>query len=170
VIRACRSDESAAILDVINDGAQAYRGAIPDDCWQDPYMPAAELAAERAAGVSFHGFYADTGLRGVMGLQDVADVALIRHAYTRTADQGRGIGTALLAHLAARTERPLLLGTWRAATWAIEFYRRRGFSPVADTCIADLLRRYWTVPERQIATSIVLADARWFAREPGAAG
>jgi N-acetylglutamate synthase-like GNAT family acetyltransferase len=163
-IRRCDDADRPAILAIVNDAAQAYRGVIPADRWHEPYMPAAELQAEIAAGVAFWGWEDAGGLRGVMGLQDVQDVALIRHAYVATAGRGQGIGGRLLAHLAARTDRPLLVGTWAAATRAVRFYERHGFALVALDEKERLLRRYWSIPERQIATSVVLADARWRAR------
>src|SRR2546423_8886660 len=118
-IRPCRAADFAEMSAVCNDGASAYRGVIAADQWKDPYMSDAELRDEMLAGVEFFGAFDDEqGLVGVMGLQQLSDVALIRHAYTRTARQGRGIGSALLTHLQARTERPILIGTWKAATWA----------------------------------------------------
>ena len=161
-IRACGNDDFPRIHLVINDAAVAYRGAIPDDRWHEPYMSETELASEIAAGVCFLGWYAPPGrLLGVMGSQDVQDVTLIRHAYVSTGSQRGGIGSALIAALMEATERPLLVGTWKAATWAVTFYERHGFRVVEDT--ATLLRRYWTIPDRQIETSVVLADRRWFA-------
>ena len=161
-IRACGNDDFARIHFIINDAAVAYRGVIPDDRWHEPYMSEEELESEIAAGVSFLGWYSPPGtLLGVMGSQEVRDVALIRHAYVLRASQRGGVGSALIAALMEATERPLLVGTWKAATWAITFYERHGFRVVEDT--ATLLRRYWTIPERQIETSVVLADRRWFA-------
>lgn len=161
-IRACRDDDFPRIHFIINEAAVAYRGIIPDDRWHEPYMSEEELEAEIAAGVRFLGWYAprDT-LLGVMGAQDVLDVALIRHAYVLSASQRGGIGSALIGALMQATERPLLVGTWKAATWAVTFYQRHGFRLVEDT--ATVLRRYWTIPDRQIETSVVLADRRWFA-------
>jgi GNAT superfamily N-acetyltransferase len=151
-IRPCRDDERAAILDIVNAAAQAYRGVIPADRWHEPYMPAAELDAEIAAGVAFWGCEEDGELVAIMGIQPVRDVELIRHAYVLPSHQGRGLGGALLEHLLHRGERPVLVGTWAAATWAIRFYERHGFAR-ADT---ELLREYWSIPERQIETSVVL--------------
>lgn len=160
-IRACARSDVDAIYAVVNDAAEAYRGVIPTDCWHEPYMPRDELDAEIAAGVVFAGAYDESGhLLGVMGLQHVQDVALIRHAYTRTDVQGRGIGTALLEHLKRETDRPLLVGTWKAAEWAIRFYERHGFRRVEEAEKNALLRRYWTVPPRQIDTSVVLVSRR----------
>ena len=140
----------------MNDGAIAYRGVIPADRWHDPYMPLEEVRAEMAAGVEFFCVRRHRRVVGVMGLQNVAEVALIRHAYTRTAEQGSGVGSLLLEHLKGRTDRQLLVGTWKAATWAVRFYERRGFRLVSEAEKVQLLRRYWTVSERQIDESVVL--------------
>jgi GNAT superfamily N-acetyltransferase len=161
MIRRCDAGDFDALFAVINDGAEAYRGKIPADCWNEPYMPAAELEAELAAGVVFWAYVQDQEIVAVMGLQDVADVTLVRHAYTRTAHQHRGLGSALLDHLRAQTPRPILIGTWKAATWAVRFYERHGFHLVSEAEKRVLLQRYWTVPERQIQESVVLADDRW---------
>jgi GNAT superfamily N-acetyltransferase len=146
---------------VINDAAEAYRGVIAADRWHEPYMPREELRAEIDEGVEFWLAVDEERTDAVMGLQHVGEVSLIRHAYTRTARQGRGLGGALLHFLRARTDRPLLIGTWAAATWAIRFYESRGFALVTGGEKDALLRRYWTVPDRQIEESVVLADARW---------
>lgn len=168
MIRRCTAEDFERILAIINDAAEAYRGIIPDDRWKDPYMPAGELADEIAAGIEFDGYEAEgAGLVGVMGIQPVEDVTLIRHAYVATGCQRSGIGAALLEGLLARQDRPVLIGTWAAAEWAIAFYRRHGFETVPAAEKSRLLRRYWTVPERQIETSVVLADARWRARPAG---
>jgi len=156
-IRPCRDDERPAVLAIVNAAAEAYRGVIPADRWHEPYMPAAELDAEIAAGVAFWGYEADGELAGIMGIQPVRDVELIRHAYVSPEVQGRGIGSALLADLMSRSARPLLVGTWAAAEWAIRFYRRHGFEPVPAERGAALLERYWSIPARQVATSVVLA-------------
>ncbi len=157
MIRHCAAPDFDDILAIINDAAAAYEGVIPDDRWQIPYMSTEELRAEIAAAVEFWGFEQDGALVGVMGIQRVEDVTLIRHAYVRTREQHRGIGGALLAHLLARASTPLLVGTWAAAAWAVQFYEHRGFEMVTATEKSRLLRRYWTVPERQIETSVVLA-------------
>ena len=162
MIRHCTPNDFDRILAIINEAAQAYRGIIPDDRWKDPYMPAEELADEIAAGVVFDGYeIAGTGLVGLMGVQTVEDVTLIRHAYVAPGHQRSGIGSTLLTALCARLDRPVLVGTWATADWAIAFYRRHGFKPVPAQEKSTLLRRYWTIPERQIETSVVLADARW---------
>ena len=156
-IRPCRDDERATIVEIVNAAAEAYRGVIPADRWHEPYMPMAELEGEIAAGVAFWG-YADGGaLLGIMGIQPVRDVDLIRHAYVIPGDQGRGIGGALLEHIMRSATRRVLVGTWAAAEWAIRFYRRHGFQPVTPKQKDELLRTYWTIPERQIETSVVLA-------------
>jgi GNAT superfamily N-acetyltransferase len=156
-IRPCRDDERAAILAIVNAAAEAYRGVIPADRWHEPYMPADELEAELAAGVAFWGYEEDGALVGVMGVQAVRDVDLIRHAYVVPGRQRGGVGGALLEHLLRRRERRTLVGTWAAADWAIRFYERHGFARVPPDRIAPLLRTYWTIPERQIETSVVLA-------------
>jgi GNAT superfamily N-acetyltransferase len=157
-IRLCRVDERHDILSIINAAAQAYRGVIPADRWHEPYMPADELDREYAAGVVFWG-YEDRGrLAGVMGLQDVRDVSLIRHAYVAPAKQRDGIGGKLVAHLQQISTKPMLVGTWTAATWAIRFYERHGFALVSPARKITLLQSYWTIPERQIETSVVLAN------------
>jgi N-acetylglutamate synthase-like GNAT family acetyltransferase len=143
---------------VINDAALAYRGVIPADRWHEPYMPHAELVSEMRAGVKFFCLRRDGRVAGVMGLQHVADVALIRHAYTLSSQQGSGVGSLLLVYLRQQTDRPLLVGTWKAATWAVRFYERRGFRLVSEEEKAVLLRRYWTVSERQIEESVVLKE------------
>jgi len=158
LIRPCRDDERQAIYEIVNAAAEAYRGVIPDDRWHEPYMSLDQLDGEIAAGVEFWGCERDGQLAGVMGIQQVGDVELIRHAYVVPAAQGLGVGRRLLEHLVASTTRPLLVGTWAAATWAIRFYERRGFTRVPAPLTAELLRRYWSIPDRQIETSVVLAD------------
>jgi GNAT superfamily N-acetyltransferase len=152
-----RIDDAVEICTVINDAAVAYRGVIPADRWHEPYMPLNELRTEMDAGVEFFCMRRNGRVTGVMGLQHVADVALIRHAYTLTAQQGSGVGSHLLEHLKRQTERRLLVGTWKAATWAIRFYERRGFHLVSDEEKVRLLQRYWKVPARQIEESVVLS-------------
>lgn len=149
-------EDADAIGAVINDAAIAYRGVIPADRWHEPYMPREELLSEMRAGVKFFCIRRDGGVAGVMGLQHVADVALIRHAYTLSSHQHCGLGTLLLDHLRRQTHQPLLVGTWKAATWAVRFYERRGFRLVSEEEKERLLRRYWKIPDRQVAESVVL--------------
>jgi GNAT superfamily N-acetyltransferase len=160
-IRRCKEEEFNAIWKIVNDGSQAYRGVIPADRFTEPYMSQEELQRQIDEGVTFWGYEDGGQLLGVMGIQKAADVTLIRHAYVRSGDQKRGIGGALLAHLRALTTDPVLIGTWRDASWAICFYERHGFSLVTDQEKNRLLRTYWNVPQRQIETSVVLADNRW---------
>ena len=160
MIRPTTDADFVAILAIINDAAQAYRGVIPDDCWHQPYMSAAALQREIEDGVRFHGWEENGALLGVMGIQDVLDVTLIRHAYVRTSDRNRGIGAALLAHLLALAGKPMLIGTWQAASWAIRFYERHGFRLVGEDEKHRLLKKYWNIPERQVETSVVLAQFR----------
>jgi GNAT superfamily N-acetyltransferase len=158
VIRPCHDRERASILEIINRAAEAYRGVIPADRWHDPYMPSHQLDREIAAGVVFWGYETDETLAGVMGIQQVRDVDLIRHAYVLPGSQRHGIGGALLEHLRPLGRVRMLVGTWAAADWAIRFYRRHGFELVSPEQRTTLLKTYWTIPERQIETSVVLAD------------
>jgi GNAT superfamily N-acetyltransferase len=157
-IRACREDDRAVVLAIINAAAEAYRGVIPADRWHDPYMPGAELESEIAAGVAFWGYDDNGTLVGVMGVQPVRDVDLIRHAYVLPGSQRYGVGGALLRHLRRLNTRRMLVGTWAAADWAIRFYQRHGFELVSPERKLELLKSYWTIPDRQIETSVVLAD------------
>jgi GNAT superfamily N-acetyltransferase len=156
-IEPCRDDERTAILAIVNAAAEAYRGVIPDDRWHEPYMAMHELENEIADGVAFWGYYANAALIGVMGIQQLDDVDLIRHAYVFPGSQGRGVGGELLSHLQRLTARRMLVGTWAAAEWAIRFYRGNGFELVSPESKTALLKTYWTIPDRQIETSVVLA-------------
>ena len=156
--RRCRDDERDEILAIVNAAAEAYRGVIPADRWREPYMGPSELAAEIGDGVAFWGFEEDGELVGAMGVQRVSDVDLIRHAYVHPASQRRGVGAEMLRHLRAASDRRMLVGTWAAAGWAIAFYERYGFERVRPGQTAALLETYWTIPPRQVATSIVLAN------------
>jgi len=157
-IRRCREDEREAILAIVNAAAEAYRGVIPVDRWHEPYMPARELDDEIAAGIAFWGFERDGTLLGVMGIQPVRDVDLIRHAYVLPGHQRQGIGAALLGHLRGLSTRRMLIGTWAAADWAVRFYQHHGFGLVPPEQRNSLLKTYWTVSDRQIETSVVLAN------------
>jgi N-acetylglutamate synthase-like GNAT family acetyltransferase len=161
IIRKSVEEDLPVMLEIINDAADAYRGVIPADRWHEPYMPADELANEIASGVVF--WVAEQGgqLAGLMGIQDKGDVALVRHAYVAPTTQRSGVGTTLLRYVEGLTEKPILIGTWAAAAWAIDFYRRNGFTLVSTSEKDRLLRRYWSIPPRQVETSVVLADRRW---------
>src|SRR6267142_7151270 len=164
LIRKSVEADLAAMLAIVNDAAQAYRGVIPADRWREPYMPADELAKEISGGVVFWVAEEEGRLLGVMGIQDKGDVALVRHAYVAPATQGKGVGTSLLRHVEGLADKPILIGTWAAASWAIEFYERNGFTVVPDGEKDRLLRTYWSIPPRQVETSVVLADGRWMSR------
>lgn len=158
MIRKLSCAEFGAILHVINDAAEAYRGVIPEDRWKEPYMSTKELKEEVESGVQFYGWIKDQSLLGVMGIQSVNDICLIRHAYVLANQQRRGIGEKLLNHLLdlAKTSE-ILVGTWKAAWWAISFYQKHGFALVSREEGLRLLRKYWNIPERQVETSTVLA-------------
>jgi GNAT superfamily N-acetyltransferase len=157
-IRLCRDDERTAMLGIVNAAAEAYRGVIPSDCWHDPYMSTRDLDQEIASGVEFWGYEAGGALVGVMGIQPVQDVDLIRHAYVLPGHQRYGVGAALIAHLRHLSARRMLVGTWSAATWAIRFYQRHNFKLLTPARTKALLETYWTITDRQIETSVVLAN------------
>jgi GNAT superfamily N-acetyltransferase len=161
MIRKCADSEFEMILEIVNDAAQAYKGVIPEDCWHEPYMSWEELKHEIGDGVCFWGFEDEGELIGVMGIQDKGDVTLIRHAYVRSNRRNQGIGTRLLRFLESSAEKPILIGTWVRATWAIAFYEKNGYRLVPEEEKNRLLRRYWTIPERQAVTSVVLANKKW---------
>ena len=161
MIRQCDAQDFAEIWSIINDGARVYKGVIPADRWSEPYMSLEHLRHEIDEGVLFWGYEESGTLLGAMGIQHVQDVTLIRHAYVRTAQQKRGIGALLLTHLRRLTVRPVLIGTWADAVWAIRFYEKHGFQKVSPREKDLLLKKYWSIPERQMATSIVLADSAW---------
>ena len=160
-IRESEQADLAEIFAVVNEAAQAYRGVVPIDCWHEPYMPMSELEREIAHGIIFWVAEEEGHLLGVMGIQDKGAVALVRHAYVRPTTQRKGVGTKLLRHVESLAGKPVLIGTWADASWAIEFYRRNGYAVVSDSHKERLLRTYWSIPERQIETSVVLADRRW---------
>jgi N-acetylglutamate synthase-like GNAT family acetyltransferase len=164
MIRGCDERDFEQIWSIINDGAQAYKGVIPADCWTEPYMSKDKLRTEMEDGVTFWGCEENGALTGVMGIQKVQDVTLIRHAYVRTGGQKRGIGGRLLSHLRELASGPVLIGTWADAVWAIRFYEKHGFHLVTPEQKEQLLRRYWKISERQTETSVVLADQSWQGR------
>ena len=162
MIRKCSEAEVDVIFETINDAAQAYKGVIPEDRWHEPYMSHAELRQELQDGIVFWGVFENQGMIGVMGMQDKGDVALIRHAYIRTDRRNEGIVSHLLQFLESTTEKPILVGTWADATWAIAFYRKNGYHLLAEKEKNQLLRKYWRISERQIETSVVLAKGSDF--------
>lgn len=158
MIRQCDEKDFNSIYSIINDAALAYKGVIPQDRWKEPYMSEDYLRRELDSGVVFYG-YEETGeLLGVMGIQHVRDVTLIRHAYVRTVQRNKGIGGKLLSHLKKMTDRPVLIGTWADAVWAVRFYQKHGFRMVSAEEKNMLLKKYWSIPERQVETSVVLAE------------
>ena len=161
MIRRCEDGDLELIWTIINDGAQAYKGVIPADQWAKPYMSREEMQHEISDGVVFWGFEDEGELVGVMGIQKVQDVTLIRHAYVSTGHQKRGIGAQLLGHLRGLTNDPILIGTWADAIWAIRFYEKHGFRMVGLADKDRLLKKYWKISERQRETSVVLADSKW---------
>ena len=161
MIRQCTPKDIEAIYLIINDAAQAYKGSIPDDRWHDPYMPMTELEKEIADGILFWGIEEAGELIGVMGIQDKVEVNLIRHAYVKTMLRNRGAGTRLLQHLEAVDSKPILVGTWAKATWAISFYQKNGYRLVTEAEKNRLLKTYWNIPDRQVETSVVLANQNW---------
>jgi len=163
MIRRCNSSEFGTIYEIINDAARAYKGVIPEDRWKEPYMGREELLHEINSGVVFWGYEEDNELLGVMGIQNVQDVTLIRHSYVRTVMQKRGIGSKLLSHLLRQTTKPVLIGTWADAVWAVRFYEKYGFKLVTKEEKDGLLKKYWSIPARQIETSVVLAGGKWIA-------
>jgi N-acetylglutamate synthase-like GNAT family acetyltransferase len=161
MIRKCKPKDFKAIYNIINDAAGAYKGIIPSDRWKYPYMPEDELKHEIDEGVIFWGYEEDGKLIGVMGIQEVRDVTLIRHAYVTTGRRNQGVGSSLLQSLLKKTVKPVLIGTWADAHWAIRFYEKHGFRLVSNDEKNMLLKRYWEIPERQVETSVVLVDEKY---------
>ncbi|KRE49470.1 GNAT family N-acetyltransferase [Paenibacillus sp. Soil724D2] len=161
MIRLCDYQDKEVIYQIINDAAQAYEGVIPSDMYHEPYMTMEELIHEMNEGVVFWGLEENNELLGVMGIQDKGEVSLIRHAYVKTSQRKGGIGTQLLYHLISLTDKPILIGTWASAEWAIHFYLKNGFKLISHKEKRELLHRFWNVSERQIETSVVLSDSKW---------
>ena len=161
MIRKGTEKDFEEIYTIINDAAMAYKGVIPPDRWHEPYMTREELQAEIKDGVRFSCYVEDNEIIGVMGIQDKTDVELIRHAYVRTKQRKKGIGTFLLQELIKDAEKPILIGTWKAADWAIRFYEKHGFRLVEEEEKNRLLKKYWTIPDRQVETSVVLVDGKY---------
>ncbi len=168
VITSCSPGDCNEILEIINDGAQAYKGVIPEDLWHEPYMARSELQRQLDEHVVFWGYSGGLSLAGVMGIQCLDDITLIRHAYIRNEYQHKGIGSMLLTELRKKADKPFLIGTWAAASWAIRFYQKHGFRLVPTAQVPVLLNEYWSISRRQAETSVVLGDEKWFAEnEPG---
>lgn len=165
MILKCEQSDLKEINDIINDAAVAYKGIIPADMWKEPYMPEEELQKQIDEGVQFWCWKENGEMMGVMGIQYKDDVTLIRHAYVRSIFRKMGIGSKLLAHLNSISTTPVLIGTWEVATWAIDFYKKHGFHLLSRAEINNLLRKYWSIPEKQIETSVVLANADWKSKE-----
>ncbi|HOC69335.1 MAG TPA: GNAT family N-acetyltransferase [Candidatus Hydrogenedentes bacterium] len=161
MIRCCTDADVETMLLVINDAATAYKGVIPEDCWKEPYMSREALEHEIGDGIVFWGYEEDAQLLGVMGIQDRGPVTLFRHAYVRTARRNGGIGTQLLRCLEHMTDKPILIGTWEQATWAVRFYEKNGYRVLSRAETNYLLGKYWNLSELQIVTSVVLANAQW---------
>jgi N-acetylglutamate synthase-like GNAT family acetyltransferase len=161
MIRKSNEQDISGMLEILNNAAEAYRGVIPADRWHEPYMSKEEFEREITNGVVFWVLEEQGSLLGIMGIQDKREVTLVRHAYVIPGLQRKGVGTRLLRHIQSLTEKPVLIGTWATATWAIDFYQRNGFTLVSEVDKDYLLRKYWSIPERQIQTSVVLADDAW---------
>jgi GNAT superfamily N-acetyltransferase len=161
MIRKLTNADFRDILTIVNDAAAAYKGKIPSDRWKEPYMPAQELEEEIQSGVQFYGYIKNGEVIAVMGIQLVGDVTLIRHAYTLTTHQRKGIGEKLLYLLLGLAKTPrILVGVWETSFWAIKFYQKRGFVLLSREETNSLLKRYWNIPDRQVETSIVLEYKR----------
>ena len=157
MIREYNKADTSKILHIINDASLRYKGIIPDDCWHEPYMSERELIDEFSNGVRMYGYHHNNKLIGVIGIQEVKDVILIRHAYTLTHHQSKGTGSALLEYLLKKNQNSrLLVGTWRNATWAIRFYKKFDFIIHAKEQSTLLLKKYWKIPTKQIKNSVVL--------------
>jgi N-acetylglutamate synthase-like GNAT family acetyltransferase len=161
MIREATNEDFEEIFNIINDAASAYKGVIPPDRWHEPYMTREELQSQIEDGVRFSCYVDNDEIAGVMGIQYKPDVALIRHAYVRTKQRNKGVGTLLLQELIKGAMKPILIGTWKAADWAIRFYEKHGFRLVEEEEKNRLLKKYWTIPDRQIETSVVLADGKY---------
>jgi len=161
MISPATDDDLDTIYEIINDASIAYKGIIPEDRWHEPYMPKNELIGQIDDGVDFYCYHDEGIIVGVMGIQDRGDVKLIRHAYVRTIQRNNGVGGKLLEYLINKSDKPLLIGTWKDASWAVSFYVKHGFVAVSEEEKNRLLKKYWKIPERQIETSVVLADKNY---------
>jgi N-acetylglutamate synthase-like GNAT family acetyltransferase len=161
MIRKGADEDFEEILNIINDAAIAYKGVIPPDRWHEPYITKEELQGQIEDGVRFSCYVDNNEIVGVMGIQDKAEVKLIRHAYVRTKQRNKGIGALLLQELIKDSKKPILIGTWKAAAWAIRFYEKHGFRVVREEEKNRLLKKYWAIPDRQVETSVVLVDGKY---------
>jgi len=161
MIREATDEDFEEIFNIINDAAIAYKGVIPPDRWHEPYMTREELRSQIEDGVRFSCYVDNDEIVGVMGIQDKSDVALIRHAYVRTKHRNKGIGALLLQELIKDSKKPILIGTWKAADWAIRFYEKRGFRLIEEEEKDRVLKKYWAIPDRQVETSVVLVDGKY---------
>ena len=161
MIKLAENRDIEEIYEVINDAAMAYKGKIPDDRWHEPYMTKKELREQLEDGVIFFCYIENKKILGVMGIQHKNEVDLIRHAYVRTDQRKKGIGSILLKEIIQKTKKPVLIGTWRDADWALNFYKKNGFELVSEEEKNKLLKKYWKIPERQVETSVVLASGRY---------
>ena len=152
-----KKTDTSKILHIINEASLKYKGVIPDNCWNEPYMSEQELIGEFNDGVRMYGYHHNNILIGVIGVQEVEDVILIRHAYTLSSHQGKGVGSALLEYLLKKNKNSrLLVGTWKNATWAIQFYKKFDFILHTKDETALLLNKYWKIQTKQIENSVVL--------------
>ena len=157
MIREYKKNDVHKILEVINDASLKYKGVIPDNCWHEPYMLEQELIDEISDRVHMFGYNHNNKLICVIGVQEVKNAILIRHAYTLTSYQGKGIGSTLLDYLLKKNQNSrLLVGTWRKAEWAIRFYKKFNFIIQSKNQSAILLKKYWKIPLKQINNSVVL--------------
>ena len=157
MIKECTQNNTSEILNIINNASIKYKGIIPNDCWKEPYMSEQELLEEFSDGVRMYGYHQNDKLIGVIGIQEVKDVILIRHAYTLSSYQNRGVGSALIKYLLNKNQDSrILVGTWKDATWAIKFYQKFGFILHAKEETTLLLKRYWKISTKQIENSVVL--------------
>ena len=157
MIKKYTKNDTSKILHIINDASLRYKGIIPDNCWHEPYMSKQELIDELSDGVRMFGYHHNSKLIGVIGIQKIKDVILIRHAYTLTSHQGKGTGSALLKYLIKKNhDSRLLVGTWQSAIWAIQFYKKFGFILHTKDQSALLLKKYWKISSKQIKNSVVL--------------
>jgi len=166
MIRKATAEDFEEIFNIINDAAIAYKDVIPSDQWHEPYMTREELQSQIEEGVRFSCYMENNEIVGVMGIQDKSDVALIRHAYVRTKQRKKGIGTLLLQELIKDAKKPILIGTWKAADWAIRFYEKHDFRLMEEEEKNRILKKYWTIPDRQVEASVVLVDIK-YRKSPG---